>query len=287
MICSFSAVCCIRVFTYIAPLHFQELLAPNENIVRQYIIHQNQTDNKQVRVCVSTPTCKQGTAAVTNQRIGPAAAAPPLRRMMDGPTRNESADSISVASGAKRGRAGAPPPPPGQQIDLPLQRALSPLPPSVYSDECPIGASSSSTTAACARVRFLPRELPEGVCSPSAVSAATMDTHVLDVESPSATLERKVKCGWWTYICTRIESNQSEACVGEINTHRERERQRERKRKGTVGAIPLAHKQQEDQPGRLFFFSRFELASTIWQGHLKKNGNKGCQAKEVQRQPQK
>ncbi|CAM9672396.1 unnamed protein product [Ectocarpus sp. 4 AP-2014] len=129
---------------------------------------------------------------------------------MDGHTRNESADSILVASGAERGRAASPPIPPGQQIDdLPLQRALSPLPPSAYEDECPIGTSSSAT-AACTRIRFLPRELPEGVYSPSAVSAATMDTHVLDVESPSATLERKVKCGWWTHI---VESNQTRVYV--------------------------------------------------------------------------
>lgn len=72
-----------------------------------------------------------------------------------------------------------------------IQRALSPLPSSVYyNDELPCGSPDSKPVT---RIRFLPRELPEGVSTPSAVSSATMETHVLDVESPGATLERKVR----------------------------------------------------------------------------------------------
>lgn len=56
--------------------------------------------------------------------------------------------------------------------DIPLQRALKPLSP--------------------CKIRFLPRELPEGAKSPTTMSLATMETHILDVESPGATLERKV-----------------------------------------------------------------------------------------------
>lgn len=72
-----------------------------------------------------------------------------------------------------------------------VQRATSPLPASIYHDQLPF-SSVSKKAAPLTRIRFLPRELPEGVQSPSSMSSATMETHVLDVESPEATLERKV-----------------------------------------------------------------------------------------------
>lgn len=80
--------------------------------------------------------------------------------------------------------------------DKAVQRALSPLPSSIYHNELPFGSPVSKSMT---RIRFLPRELPDGVSTPSAMSSATMETHVLDVESPGATLERKVTSSG--YLC--------------------------------------------------------------------------------------
>lgn len=82
-------------------------------------------------------------------------------------------------------------------------RASAPLPSSIYDNEIPIGSPVSKSAETLARIRFLPRELPDGVSSPSAMSPETMETHVLDVESPGATLQRKVNVTWMCmpYMC--------------------------------------------------------------------------------------
>lgn len=82
----------------------------------------------------------------------------------------------------------------GKRGEKAIQRAPSPLSPSIYDNEIPLGSPVSKPAVASplTRIRFLPRELPDGVRSPSAMSSATMETHILDVESPGATLERKV-----------------------------------------------------------------------------------------------
>lgn len=86
--------------------------------------------------------------------------------------------------------AAAMSPEPLAELSASLKRALSPLPPPTYGEQCNNGSPASM--AAATRIRFLPRELPAGMTSPFAMSSATMETHVLDVESPGATLKRKV-----------------------------------------------------------------------------------------------